>query len=100
MRKIRYLTLLAVLTIASLPYAWSAPDGEYFVYFGTYTGFTYMKEGLPAGGSNSKGIYVSRFDPATGVVSKPELAAELVNFSTSRPKIHFRWVRISITSHM
>ena len=79
MRKIRNLTLLAVLTIASLPYAWSAPDGEYFVYFGTYTGFTYMKEGLPAGGSNSKGIYVSRFDPATGVVSKPELAAELVN---------------------
>lgn len=79
MRKIRNLTLLAVLTIASLPYAWSAPRGEYFVYFGTYTGFTYMKEGLPAGGSNSKGIYVSRFDPATGVVSKPELAAELVN---------------------
>jgi len=79
MRKIRNLTLLAVLTIASLSYARSAPDGEYFVYFGTYTGFTYMKEGLPAGGSNSKGIYVSRFDSATGVVSKPELAAELVN---------------------
>lgn len=79
MRKIRNLTLLAVLTIASLPYAWSAADGEYFVYFGTYTGFTYMKEGLPAGGSTSKGIYVSRFDPATGLVSKPELAAELVN---------------------
>lgn len=65
--------------IASLSYAWSAPAGEYFVYFGTYTGFTYMKEGLPAGGSNSKGIYVSRFKPATGEVSKPELAAELVN---------------------
>lgn len=79
MRKIRNLTLLAALTIASLPYAWSASDGEYFVYFGTYTGFTYMKEGLPAGGSNSKGIYVSRFNPATGVVSEPELAAELVN---------------------
>ena len=79
MRNIRNLILLAVSTIASLPYAWSAPAGEYFVYFGTYTGFTYMKEGLPAGASNSKGIYVSRFNPATGVVSKPELAAELVN---------------------
>jgi 6-phosphogluconolactonase len=79
MKKIRNLGLLAVLAIVSLPYAWSAAGGEYFAYFGTYTGFTYMKEGLPAGGSNSKGIYVSRFNPATGVVSKPELAAELVN---------------------
>ena len=79
MKKIRNLGLLAVLAIVSLPYAWSAAGGEYFVYFGTYTGFTYMKEGLPAGGSNSKGIYVSRFNPATGAVSKPELAAELVN---------------------
>src|SRR5215469_9966831 len=79
MRMIRNLTLRAVLTIASLPYAWSAPNGEYFVYFGTYTGFTYMREGLPAGGSHSKGIYVSRFSPATGKVSKPELAAEIVN---------------------
>lgn len=79
MKKMRNLGLLAVLTMASLPNAWSRPGGEYFVYFGTYTGFTYMKEGLPAGGSNSKGIYVSRFNPATGVVSKPELAAELVN---------------------
>jgi 6-phosphogluconolactonase len=79
MKNIRNLILLAVSTIASLPYAWSAPGGEYFVYFGTYTGFTYMKEGLPAGASNSKGIYVSRFNPATGLLSKPELAAELVN---------------------
>ena len=79
MRNIRNLVLLTVLTTASFPYAWSAPAGEYFVYFGTYTGFTYMKEGLPAGGSNSKGIYVSRFNPATGDVSKPELAAEVIN---------------------
>ena len=49
------------------------------MYFGTYTGFTYMNEGLPAGGSHSKGIYVSRFKPATGELSKPELAAEIVN---------------------
>lgn len=79
MRNIRNLSLLAVWIIVALPYAWSAAGGEYFVYFGTYTGFTYMKEGLPAGGSHSKGIYFSRFNPATGAVGKPELAAELVN---------------------
>jgi len=57
----------------------AAQDREFFVYFGTYTGFTYMNEGLPAGRSHSKGIYVSRFHPATGEVSRPELAAEIVN---------------------
>ena len=38
--------------------------GEHFVYFGTYTG------------AKSKGIYVSRFDSATGKLSDPELAVE------------------------
>ena len=77
MKNIRHLALLAFLAVICVPCAWSspAPSADYFVYFGTYTGFTYMKEGLPAGGSNSKGIYVSRFKPATGEVSKPELAA-------------------------
>jgi 6-phosphogluconolactonase len=37
------------------------------VYIGTYTG------------PKSKGIYVSRFDVATGTLSAPELAAETVN---------------------
>lgn len=37
------------------------------VYFGTYTSGT------------SKGIYVSRFDPATGVLGEPALATESVN---------------------
>jgi 6-phosphogluconolactonase len=37
------------------------------VYFGTYTNGT------------SKGIYVSRFDPATGILGEPALAAESVN---------------------
>jgi 6-phosphogluconolactonase len=71
--------ILCLLLVA--PCAWSAPKtaGGYFVYYGTYTGFTYMKEGLPAGGSHSKGIYMSRFDPATGQLSEPELAAEIVN---------------------
>ena len=61
--------------------AWSSPaaSDDYFVYFGTYTGFTYMREGLPAGGSKSKGVYVSRFRPSTGELSKPELATEIVN---------------------
>ena len=74
----RYLLFSIVL---SLTCAWGAEasNAEYFVYFGTYTGFTYMFEGLPAGSSHSKGIYVSRFRPATGEASGPELAAEIVN---------------------
>lgn len=38
---------------------------EYFVFFGTYTG------------TKSKGIYVSRFDDRTGILSAPGLAAEM-----------------------
>ena len=38
--------------------------GAMLVYIGTYTG------------AKSKGIYVSRFDPATGRLTSPELAAE------------------------
>ncbi len=76
-----------------LPFSWASPQpaDEYLVYFGTYTGFTYMKEGLPAGGSHSKGIYVSRFRPATGEISPPELAAEIVNpaFLAIHPNRHF-----------
>jgi 6-phosphogluconolactonase len=82
MRNSPYLALLAIAALLSTPCAWSSPAGsadEYFVYFGTYTGFTYMREGRPAGGSHSKGIYVSRFQPATGKASKPELAAEITN---------------------
>ncbi len=41
--------------------------GGPLVYFGTYTG------------AKSKGIYVSRFDSATGKLSAPELAAETTN---------------------
>src|ERR1700730_10987618 len=82
MRCFLCLALLAFSAVLSTPCAWSSPAGsadEYFVYFGTYTGFTYMREGLPAGGSHSKGIYVSRFQPATGKVSRPQLAAEITN---------------------
>ena len=44
-----------------------ATVGSTLVYIGTYTG------------EKSQGIYVSRLDPATGSLSKPELAAEMVN---------------------
>jgi 6-phosphogluconolactonase len=96
MKPIRRLVVLAFLVALSVSPARSAAAAadEYFVYFGTYTGFTYMKEGLPAGGSRSKGIYVSRFQPATGAVSKPELAAEIVNpaFLAVHPNQRFLYV--------
>ncbi len=41
--------------------------GESLVYFGTYTG------------AKSQGIYVSRFDAASGKLSTPELAVETTN---------------------
>jgi 6-phosphogluconolactonase len=40
---------------------------EFLVYFGTYTG------------AKSKGIYVARFDSATGKLTEPELVAETRN---------------------
>jgi 6-phosphogluconolactonase len=67
---------LAALTGFSSP---PEPEGESFVYFGTYTGFEYTKRGAPFGQSQSKGIYVSRFQAATGEVSEPQLAAEIRN---------------------
>jgi 6-phosphogluconolactonase len=71
----------SVVELASLLGSWAAPapKGEYFVYFGTYTGFKYISRGGPAGKSRSKGIYVSRFRPATGEVSEPQLAAAITN---------------------
>jgi 6-phosphogluconolactonase len=43
------------------------PESGVLVYFGTYTG------------EKSKGIHVSRLDPATGALTPPELAAETPN---------------------
>ena len=53
--------------------------GGSLVYFGTYTG------------AKSQGIYVSRFDPATGRLSAPELAATTPNpsFLAVHPGGHF-----------
>ena len=54
------LAMLGFMTVNSFA-------GESLVYFGTYTG------------AKSKGIYVSKFDSATGKLSAPELAAETKN---------------------
>jgi 6-phosphogluconolactonase len=56
---VQTLGLFALLVAPSLP----ARAAETLVYFGTYTG------------PKSQGIYVSRFDAATGRLSAPELAA-------------------------
>jgi 6-phosphogluconolactonase len=92
----RCLVILALSVVSSVPSAFSAPapQAEYFVYFGTYTGFTYVPEGVPTGVSRSKGIYVGRFQPATGKVSTPELAAEIVNpaFLAVHPNQRFLYV--------
>jgi 6-phosphogluconolactonase len=60
---VRTLALVAPLLALSLP----ASAAESLVYFGTYTG------------PKSQGIYVSRFDPATGRLGHPELAAATPN---------------------
>jgi 6-phosphogluconolactonase (cycloisomerase 2 family) len=60
---------------------------------GTYTGFKYVHHSKPYGfgESKSKGIYVSRFNAATGELSEPELATEVINpsFLTISPDRKF-----------
>ena len=59
---------LAALLLISVPAnAAGARSKQFLVYFGTFTG------------TNSKGIYVSRFDSSTGKLSAPALAAQTVN---------------------
>lgn len=55
-------TTLLLATVSAHLFA-----ADYLVYFGTYTG------------TKSKGIYVSRFDAATGKLSEAELAVETKN---------------------
>ena len=70
-----------------------AQTTEYFVYFGTYTGFKYVHHSRTwgVGESHSKGIYVARFNSATGDLSDPQLAGEVVNpsFLTTSPNHKF-----------
>lgn len=58
---------LVALSLSSLGHAQTPPSaaGGMLVYFGTYTK-----------GTTSKGVYVSRLDPASGTLTPPELAAE------------------------
>jgi 6-phosphogluconolactonase len=70
-----------------------AQNKDYFLYSGTYTGFKFVRHNLPngVGQSHSKGIYVSRFNAATGDFSEPQLAAEIANpsFITISPNHQF-----------
>lgn len=84
-----FVCLLAILAGRTA----SAQDKDYFVYFGTYTGFRFVRHSKTqgVGESHSKGIYVSRFNAATGALSEPELAAEIINpsFITVSPDHRF-----------
>jgi 6-phosphogluconolactonase len=68
---------IALLTSRNM----QAQHKDFFLYSGTYTGFKFVRHSLPvgAGQSHSKGIYVSRFNAATGELSEPQLAAEIAN---------------------
>jgi 6-phosphogluconolactonase len=70
-----------------------AQSQDYFVYIGTYTGFKYVHHSKTwgVGESHSKGIYVSRFNAATGELGEAELATEAVNpsFLTISPNHKF-----------
>jgi 6-phosphogluconolactonase len=71
----RLLLLLAVFSVARS----AAAQNEFFAYAGTYTGFVNIQHGDPWGKSDSKGIYVARFNAATGKLDEPSLAAEMPN---------------------
>jgi len=90
----RYLLCFMLIGVLALlgPTAF-AQDKDYFVYFGTYTGFRFVRHSKTqgVGESHSKGIYMSRFNAATGALSEPELAAEITNpsFITISPDDRF-----------
>ncbi len=71
-----------------------AAGKKYFVYWGTYTA-----GGPRYGTGESKGIYVSTLDPATGDVSAPQLVAETENpsFMCFHPK---RTVLYAVNEHI
>ena len=75
-----WLFYLLALSVVVEPLA-PAQGNEFFMYFGTYTGFKFVSQSLThgVGNSHSEGIYVSRFDADTGAMGAPELAARIVN---------------------
>src|SRR5262245_42935012 len=64
MKEIRACMILAGFIVANFASAAPPVSNDIAVYFGTYTG------------PKSKGIYLSRLDPASGKLSPPVLAAE------------------------
>jgi 6-phosphogluconolactonase len=81
MRGIGYASYLVIAFALLAAKAAPAQEDNFYVYVGTYTGFKYVHHSKPygRGASRSKGIYVSRFHAATGELSEPELAAEMIN---------------------
>lgn len=77
------LALLMASSTASVSQAQSSANarGKFLVYVGTYTGFKFVHQSLPQGRgqSHSEGIYVARFDAATGRLDSPQLAAKIIN---------------------
>lgn len=94
MLQARYLFCFILVCVFALagPTA-PAQEKDYYVYFGTYTGFRFVRHSKTqgVGESHSKGIYVSRFNAATGALSEPTLAAESINpsFLTISPNHRF-----------
>jgi 6-phosphogluconolactonase len=72
--------VLIVISFLSCEVA-SAQGNDYFMYFGTYTGFKFVTHSttIGVGESHSEGIYVSRLNAATGEMGEPQLAAKVVN---------------------
>jgi len=94
MRQIRStLCVVIAFVLAGAARPAMAQDNDFFVYVGTYTGFKWVHHSKPYGfgESHSKGIYVSRFHAATGELSEPQLAAEVINpsFLTISPNHRF-----------
>jgi 6-phosphogluconolactonase len=83
MNSIRLVIVTLWLTVCPNIFA-----GESLVYFGTYTG------------TNSQGIYLSKFDSDTGRLSALELAAETKNpaFLAVSPGGHFLYASTDITN--
>ena len=79
MRTVFSALLLAAATLGFGQAPKPSASHDLLVYFGTYTG------------AKSKGIYVSKLDPASGALSAPELAAETPSpsFLAVRPKGDF-----------
>jgi len=92
MRNAFYLAVVFGAAVLNVQLA-NAQDGDFYMYVGTYTGFKYVhhSQTYGRGESHSQGIYVSRFHAATGELSEPQLAAEMINpsFLTISPNHRF-----------